>query len=137
MIAELAERLRAAGLRPSEPRLAVARLVFGTTCHPTADRVWDLLRAQGAEVSRATVYKTLSALAEAGLVDSFFVDGRLVFDARTEPHHHVVDVETGAIHDLPPDRVEVLGLDRLDGLDVVGHQVLIRARVRDPRALSM
>ena len=117
----------------SGPRMSVARLVLATDAHPTAEQVWDALRRAGEDVARATVYKALATLRDAGLVRTFRIEGRTVFDPRTEPHHHVVDVDTGAIVDLPPAALEVRGLDALAGLEVVEHHVVVRARRAERR----
>jgi Fe2+ or Zn2+ uptake regulation protein len=127
---DVGERLRAAGLRVSRARRAVADLVLATDAHPTADQVWTELRRRGAKVSRAAVYKTLTAFCDAGLLRSLTIEGRQVFDPRLDAHHHAVDVETGAIRDVPVDAVSVRGLDRLEGLELVDAHVVIKARFR-------
>lgn len=130
MASNLIERLSAAGLRVSRARLAVAERVLATDTHPTADQVWAALRAEGAKVSRATVYKTLAAFTEAGLLRAFAIEGRHVFDPRLEPHHHTVDADTGMIRDLPAGALSVRGLGDLEGVEVLDHQVVVRVRAR-------
>ena len=55
-------------------------------------------------------------------------EGKVVFDCVTEPHHHFVDDETGAIHDVPWSALSVSRVDRLAGFDVREYQVVLRGR---------
>ena len=129
----VADTLRAHGVQPSGPRVAIARIVLAAQDHPAADEVLARVRARLPDVSRATVYNTLNLLVEEGLARRLHLaEGRVVFDPCTAPHHHVVDEETGRIDDLPWDRLRVEGVDGLEGLDVVEYQVVVRARRRPP-----
>ena len=78
-------------------------------------------------VSRATVYNTLNLFVDKGLLrELVLTEGRLVFDANTERHHHFIDEDTGKIYDLPWDLVKVSRVDRLEGFAVKDYQVLLR-----------
>ncbi len=126
------DRLTRSGIRPSAQRVAIARYVLATDEHPTADRVWQRVQRELPMVSRATVYNTLQLLAEKGLVRQLVLaEGSTVFDANVEPHHHFVDDETGAIEDVPWSAIRVEGVERLPGLDVREHSVVVRG-VRRP-----
>jgi Fur family transcriptional regulator, iron response regulator len=124
---DLAEILRAHGVRPSTQRMAVAAVVLHTDAHPTADQVWAQARKRLPELSRATVYNTLNLLVEKGLLRSLtLAGGTVVFDPRVEPHHHFIDDDTGRIHDLPWSALRVSQLDALPGYDVREYQVVVR-----------
>ena len=98
----VAERLRACGIQPTAQRLKVASLLLVAPQHLTAEQILDRLRAEGARVSKATVYNTLNLFAERGVIRQLAVDGdRAWFDSNTEPHYHFQDLETGALTDLP------------------------------------
>ena len=130
-----ADTLRSHGVHPSVPRVEIARVVLVAHDHPAADEVLARVRTRLPDVSRATVYNTLNLLVRKGLVRRLhLIEGRVVFDPRTEPHHHVVDEATGRIDDLPWDRLRVEGVGALEGLDVVEYQVVVRARRRAPPA---
>jgi Fur family iron response transcriptional regulator len=90
--------LAAHGIQPSAQRVAVARYVLTTKDHPSADQV----RAQVLPVlARATVYNTLNLFVAKGLLrQHVLAEGRVVFDPNTAPHHHFIDDDTGAIHDI-------------------------------------
>ena len=54
-----------------------------------------------------------------------------MFDPNVEPHHHFVDDETGAIHDIPWTALRVGKVDELEGVDVREYQVVLRGRPKD------
>jgi Fur family iron response transcriptional regulator len=103
------DRLRAAGLRPTRQRLALARLLFETgDRHVTAEQLHGEARDAGIRVSVATVYNTLHQFTEAGLLREVVVDpGRAYFDTNTSER-----VVLASVPDTPPgtaiDRVDVI-----------------------------
>ena len=121
--------LREHGINPSAQRVAVARYVLHTDEHPSADEVLTRVRRRFPHVSRATVYNTLNLFVKVGLLRQFVLnEGRVVFDPRTEDHHHFIDDETGEIQDVPWDAIEVSNVARLKGLDVREYQVVMRGK---------
>ena len=130
---DIYELLRGAGVQPTPQRVAVARYVLGTTSHPTADEVLARARRECPTLSRATVYNTLTRLAERGLVRPQAIrEGVVVFDAHTERHHHFLDEATGKIYDVPWDLLSVSGAKGLREYDVRDYQVVMRGRRRKP-----
>lgn len=65
--------LRARGERVTAPRRAVLEVLAGRSDHLTADEVAALL--EGSDVHRATVYRTLDLLVDAGVVSHRHVAG--------------------------------------------------------------
>jgi Fur family iron response transcriptional regulator len=121
--------LREHGINPSAQRVAVARYVLHTGEHPSADEVLTRVRKRFPHISRATVYNTLNLFVEVGLLRQFVLSGgRVVFDPRTEDHHHFIDDATGEIQDVPWDAIKVSNVARLKGLDVREYQVVMRGR---------
>ena len=87
-------------VRRSRKRDAILDLMRSTTCHPSADWVYQRMREQFPDVSLGTVY--LKQLSEEGLIKSVgVVDGQERFDARISPHSHFVCNQCGAVQDLP------------------------------------
>ncbi len=127
----LIETLRGHGIQPTAQRLAVARFVLDTSAHPTADEVWDKVRQRSPTLSRATVYNTLNLFVEKGLLRMQAVrEGAVVFDPLVARHHHLIDAETGEIHDVPWDAVRVSGEKSLSEFEVDEYQVVMRGRKR-------
>ena len=92
------ERMERAGVRPSAQRVAIAEFVLTTPDHPSADAVWQAVKARFPMVSRATVYNTLELFVQRGLLQRLAIaDDAMVYDPVLEPHHHFVDDATGAI----------------------------------------
>ena len=96
------EMLARHGLRCTRQREAIYEALASTQSHPTAEELHEMVQVQLPGVSLATVYNTLEAFTRAGLCRKIPVtSGSIRYDAEVEPHLHVVNSETGAIHDVP------------------------------------
>ena len=106
------ELLRAAKLRPTRQRLALARLLFEAgDRHVTAEQLHGEALAAGVSVSLATVYNTLHQYIEAGLLREVVVNaGRSYFDTNVADHHHFFFEDSGRLLDIPGDTIDVTGL---------------------------
>jgi Fur family iron response transcriptional regulator len=96
--------LTAASMRPTRQRLALAELLVGDgrNRHVTAEGLYDAAALRGAAVSLATVYNTLRAFCDAGLMTEVTVDGsRSYFDTRVEEHPHYYWEDDGRLTDAP------------------------------------
>jgi Fur family transcriptional regulator, iron response regulator len=125
------ERLEKAGIQPSAQRVAVADYVLETHEHPSADLVWKRVREKFPWISRATVYNTLNLFVEKKLLQRLnLAEDHVVFDPITETHHHFIDEATGAIHDVPFEKVQVCNIESLRGYDVHDYQVVMRGTVK-------
>lgn len=102
-------RLRAAKLRPTRQRLALARLLFSHgDRHVTAESLYNEALANHVRVSLATVYNTLHQFTEAGLMHEVVVDSaRSYFDTNTSHHHHFFCEEDQMLKDIPGDALAV------------------------------
>lgn len=108
--ARAAAWLGGAGLRPTRQRLVLADLLIGDghNRHVTAESLFEAARARGAPVSLATVYNTLRAFCDAGLMSEVTVDGsRSHFDTRIDDHPHYYWEEDGRLTDAPNDAVRL------------------------------
>jgi len=114
------------GIQPSAQRVAVADYVLKTAEHPSADVVWNRVKKRVPYISRATVYNTLNLFVEKGLLRALqLAEDSVVFDPNTEKHHHLVDEETGAIHDVPWEKVQVCNIESLKGFEIHDYQVVM------------
>lgn len=120
------------GLRPTRQRLALARLLVGDgqDRHVTAESLFALTGGAGEKVSLATVYNTLRAFCEAGLVNEVVVDGaRSYFDTRIENHPHFYWEESHALTDAPAEEVTISALPAAPlGTEIARVDVVIRLR---------
>ncbi|MBK7662369.1 MAG: Fur family transcriptional regulator [Candidatus Methylophosphatis roskildensis] len=124
--AEIADRLRAAGIPVTLQRLAIAHALFERPIHVTAEQLLRQVKASVPETSRATVYNSLKLFVEKGLVKELMVDPeRVVFDSNTEPHFHLYDIVSGSLTDVPAEQMSVVGLPalppgtKLEQIDVI------------------
>jgi Fur family peroxide stress response transcriptional regulator len=93
--------LKRAGLKLTAQRQAIVHAFAADPTHPTAQDLYDRLRGDFPQMSFATVYNTLDALASAGLSGTLRIGNAARFDPNTAPHHHVVCEKCGAIGDVP------------------------------------
>ena len=98
---EMLEDLKRAGLKLTAQRQAIVRHFASDETHPTAQELYDRLRPEFPQMSFATVYNTLVALAAAGRSGTLRLGQAARFDPNTEPHHHLVCESCGAIADMP------------------------------------
>ena len=125
----VADELKEHGIQASAQRVAVAEYVLRTDEHPSADLVWKRVKRRFPYISRATVYNTLNLFVSKGLLKALNLsDDSVVFDPKTETHHHFIDEKTGRIHDIPWDQIQVCNIERLRGYEVHDYQVVIRGR---------
>jgi Fur family iron response transcriptional regulator len=121
------ETLRENGIQPSAQRVAVAEYVLNTTEHPSADLVWKRVRDRVPYISRATVYNSLNLFVEKGILRALNIaEESVVFDPMLATHHHFIDEETGTIHDVPWESVQVCKMERLRGYVIHDYQVVMR-----------
>lgn len=98
----VSERLRAAGLKATRPRVAVAQTLHDMGGHRTADEVHARLADHGVDLPRTSVYNALGALAGAGvLLRADVGPGAVVYEAADTWHHHFVCRRCGDITDVP------------------------------------
>jgi Fur family transcriptional regulator, iron response regulator len=124
--------LASAGLRPTRQRLALAELLVGDgrNRHVTAESLHAAARRNSAPVSLATVYNTLRAFCEAGLVHEVTVDGtRSYFDTRTDDHPHYYWEEDGRLTDAPNEAIRLAAAPIIpEGAELDRVDVVIRLR---------
>ncbi|WP_347711340.1 Fur family transcriptional regulator [Olsenella uli] len=90
--------------RNTRQRQLVLDAVRSRCDHPTADQVYQVVRAQDCHVSRATVYRNLHLLADAGDILSIKVPGGERFDLRADAHPHIICSSCGRVADVPFER---------------------------------
>ncbi len=121
-----------AGLRPTRQRLALGALLVGDgeNRHVTAESLFSAARAAGEPVSLATVYNTLRAFCEAGLLSEITVDGsRSYFDTRIDDHPHFYWEDSHELTDAPTDRLRLQGLPEAPaGTTIARVDVVIRLK---------
>ncbi|MFT4960938.1 MAG: Fur family iron response transcriptional regulator [Paracoccaceae bacterium] len=124
--------LGGAGLRPTRQRLALAELLVGDGQHRhvTAESLFESAKRNRASVSLATVYNTLRAFCDAGLLQEVMVDGsKSYFDTNTHDHPHFFWEDEGRLFDAPADQLVISNIpDAPEGAEIASVDVIIRLR---------
>ena len=124
--------LAEAGLRPTRQRTTLAALLVGDGQHRhvTAESLYGAVCEQGESVSLATVYNTLRAFCQAGLMQEVTVDGsRSYFDTNTHEHPHFFWEDDGTLTDAPSEELVISKLpDAPEGAEIASVDVVIRLR---------
>ena len=129
--APILHRLKAAGLRPTRQRVALAGLLFRAgDRHVTAEQLHQEALADKVRVSLATVYNTLHQFTDVGLLREVVVEaGRSYFDTNVSDHHHFFLVDSGSLVDIAGDRIAVKALPEApDGTAIERIDVIVRLR---------
>jgi Fur family transcriptional regulator, iron response regulator len=126
---DIVERLRAAGLRPTRQRVALARLLFDDgDRHVTAEVLHEEALARKVPVSLATVYNTLHQFTEVGLLREVAVEGaKTYFDTNTSNHYHFFCENSGKLVDIETASIRIEGLPQApEGMTISRVDVLVR-----------
>ncbi len=128
--AEIIDKFSGLSILPTPQRMEIAQILFAEPQHLSADMIIDRLKAQGSKVSKATVYNTLHLFAGKGLVGRRLLDPeRVLYDSVTEPHHHLLNVDTGELEDIPHDSVRIASLPSLpENTEQMSVEVIIKVR---------
>ena len=98
-----ADELKSSGLKATLPRIKVLEVFQKTSQrHMSAEDVFKLLLADGADVGLATVYRVLMQFEQAGLLSrTHFETGKAVFELNEGQHHdHLVCVDCGRVEEF-------------------------------------
>jgi Fur family iron response transcriptional regulator len=124
--------LEEAGVRPTRQRVTLASLLVGDGKHRhvTAESLFDAAKNQSDSVSLATVYNTLRAFCDAGLLQEVMVDGtKSYFDTNTHDHPHFFWEDDGTLTDAPAEQLVITGLPEAPaGAEITSVDVVIRLR---------
>jgi len=124
--------LASARLRPTKQRMALAEALVGDGHHRhvTAESLFERVQRTGGRVSLATVYNTLRAFCDAGLLQEVTVDGsRSYFDTNTHDHPHFYWEDTHELTDAPVDQLKIIQLPEVpEGAEIASVDVIIRLR---------
>lgn len=121
------ERCEAAGLRLTAPRRIIAELLDSARDHPDVEALHARASAVDANISIATVYRTVKLLEEAGILERLeFGDGRARYEDADRAHHdHLIDLSTGEVVEFVDPEIEALQ-ERIAaklGYELRGHRL--------------
>lgn len=124
--------LAGADLRPTKQRLTLAKLLVGDgqNRHVTAESLFEAATTTDERVSLATVYNTLRAFCDAGLMREITVDGsKSYFDTNMSDHPHFYWEDSAKLTDAPAEQLEFSRVpDVPEGAEIASVDVVIRLR---------
>ena len=126
-MSDIIARCESKGLRMTEQRRIVARVVGDAADHPDVEELYARASAIDPRISLATVYRSVKLFEEAGILEKLeFGDGRARYeDAERDHHDHLIDVNTGQVIEFVDPEIEALQekiAARL-GYRLIGHRL--------------
>lgn len=124
---QIVQILKSEGLRVTPQRFAVYANLLTRTDHPTAEQILSDLNQNRPTSSQATIYSSLQALRDAGLVREVLLEeGVCRYDANVKPHHHFRCKSCGTIEDVAWDLFSGVNLQLLrTGLQAENYEVTV------------
>ncbi len=124
--------LSSGDLRPTRQRIALAEALVGDGehRHVTAESLFERVQHQGERVSLATVYNTLRAFCEAGLMQEITVDGsKSYFDTNAHDHPHFYWEDESKVSDAAFEQLKISNLPPApEGTEIASVDVIIRLK---------
>jgi len=119
------------GLRMTDQRRVIARILSNAEDHPDAEELHRRAAAEDDRISLATVYRTVRLFDEAGIIERHdFRDGRARYEEASDDHHdHLIDLRSGEVIEFVNEEIERLqeAVARKLGYRLVDHRLELYA----------
>jgi Fur family ferric uptake transcriptional regulator len=119
------------GLKMTEQRRVIARVLSDAADHPDVEQVHKRSTKIDPNISLATVYRTVRLFEEAGILERHdFGDGRARYEEIPEAHHdHLIDIQSGRVIEFSNEEIEKLQHRVAEelGYKLVGHRLELYA----------
>ncbi len=124
-------RCVAKGMRMTEQRRIIARVLSGCDDHPDVEELFRRCTRVDSRISISTVYRTVKLFEDAGIVERHdFRDGRARYEQLRESHHdHLINLRTGEVIEFESIEIERLQAEvalRL-GYKLIDHRLELYA----------
>lgn len=124
---ELEKLCSDAGMRMTEQRRIIARVISEASDHPDVEALHRRAVDIDAGISIATVYRTVRLFEEAGILTRHdFGDGRSRYETVSDDHHdHLIDLQSGKVIEFTNEEIEVLQREvaRKLGYKLIDHRL--------------
>lgn len=115
------------GMRMTDQRRVVARILSLAKDHPDVEELYRRAHEVDPHISIATVYRTVRLFEEAGIIARLdFRDGRSRYEETPDHHHdHLIDMKTGRVLEFMDEEIEALqeAIARRLGYRLVDHRL--------------
>src|SRR5688572_22713937 len=126
MVSALEKKCVDNGLKMTEQRRVIARVLSESTDHPDVELLHKRAAKVDANISIATVYRTVKLFQDAGIIARHdFGDGRARYEeAGAEHHDHLIDLRSGQVVEFTNAEIEALQerIARELGYKLVDHR---------------
>lgn len=131
----------AKGMRMTEQRRVIARVLEAASDHPDVEEVFRRAVAVDGNISISTVYRTVKLFEDAGIIARLdFRDGRARYETVPEEHHdHLIDLRSGRVIEFRSEEIEALQdlIAKRLGYRLVDHRLeLYAVPLADPEAAA-
>ena len=117
----------AKGVKLTEQRRIIAKVMSEATDHPDVDELYNRVSKIDTKISIATVYRTVKLFEESGIVAKHdFKGGKARYEELSESHHdHLIDIKTGEIIEFVDEEIEKLQKKVAEkyGYELVDHKL--------------
>ena len=136
MNATIEEKCLAKGVKLTEQRKIIAKVMSSSKDHPDVDELYKRVSNIDPKISIATVYRTIKLFAEEGIVTKHGFKGgeKARYEELSESHHdHLIDIKTGEIIEFVDDEIEELQKKIAEkfGYDLVDHKLELYGRKKN------
>ena len=127
MVAPIEDLCEQRGMRMTDQRRIIARVLSSSDDHPDVEEVYRRASTQDSNISIATVYRTVRLFEEAGILERHeFGDGRARYEQVPETHHdHLINIQTREVIEFTDKQIEELQrvIAEQLGYRLVGHRL--------------
>jgi Fur family ferric uptake transcriptional regulator len=127
LVKSLEDRCAERGMRMTEQRRVIARILDGAEDHPDVEELYRRSVKIDARISISTVYRTVRMFEDAGIIERHdFREGRARYETVPEEHHdHLIDLKTGTVIEFHSKEIEALQerIAREHGFRLVDHRL--------------
>lgn len=127
MISRIEKLCNDRGLKMTDQRRVIARVLSDAQDHPDVEQVYRRATAIDPRISISTVYRTVKLFEEASILDRLdFRDGRARYEEVPEHHHdHLIDVQSGRVIEFNNEEIEKLqhAVAEKLGYRLIGHRL--------------
>ena len=129
------EKCLAKGVKLTEQRKIIAKVMSSSKDHPDVDELYKRVLNIDPKISIATVYRTVKLFVEEGIVTKHGFKGtKARYEELSESHHdHLIDIKTGEIIEFVDDEIEKLQKKIAEkfGYDLVDHKLELYGRKKN------
>jgi Fur family transcriptional regulator, ferric uptake regulator len=125
------ERCAAKGMRMTEQRRVIARVLAASDDHPDVEELYRRCVKVDDRISISTVYRTVKLFEDAGIIERHdFREGRARYEQIPESHHdHLINLRTGEVIEFQSEEIERLQAEvaRRLGYRLIDHRLELYA----------